>query len=343
MANYELGPFNRVLLLGGGALLVRLALWAREAGYSVRVITAPRHAAEMVDGISDQTLLTVLSNAGIDTDVINNIDSDEARKAIGNIERTFSLSLGAAWIFKKNVIEDVFQGKLFNLHGTRLPQNRGGGGFSWQILMGNRLGFCMLHVLDAGVDTGDIVAHEEFIYPPSCRTPLDFAAFYQEQNFKFLVSLLDATRGQQQAYSCVVQPEYLSTYWPRIHTSTHSWIDWSWSAAEIEKFICAFDDPYSGAQTFWRKKMVRLKKAFANYQEGYFHPAQAGLIYRVNKNWLCVACKDGAIIIEQLVDEAGNSLIQEICIGDALTTPVENLGQFGKRPVYTANNSTPKF
>lgn len=343
MTEYSLGPFKRVLLIGGGRLLFRLAVWAKGSGFQINVITAPRHASELIDEIGSNSLLNALEDANIETAVVDSIDSYEARKAVGDLKETFVLSFGAAWIFKKSTLEDVFQGKLFNLHGARLPQNRGAGGFSWQIMMGNRFGFCLVHKVDEGIDTGDIVTYEEFIYPPSCRIPADFSSYYQDQNYIFIVSLLDSTRAQSKDFDCISQPEYLSTYWPRLHTPTHGWIDWKWSALEIERFICAFDDPYSGAQTLWRGKTVQIKKAFANYQDGYFHPSQAGLIYRINKNWLCIACKDGAIVIEQLIDESGDSLIPKVCCGDVLTTPVENLGQLGRRAVYTANSSSPKF
>lgn len=343
MTKYSLGPFDRVLLIGGGKLLFRLAVWAKASGFQIRVITAPRHAKQLLDEAGSSSLLKALEDANIDTVVVDSIDSSEAREAVGDLRNTFALSFGAAWIFKKSTIEDVFQGKLFNLHGTRLPQNRGGGGFSWQVMMGNRFGFCVVHKVDEGIDTGDIVSYKEFIYPPSCRTPAEFNVYYQEQNYRFIVSLLESTHAQANDFVCISQPEYLSTYWPRLHTPTHGWIDWSWSASEIERFICAFDDPHPGAQTLWHGKIVKIKKVFANYQDGYFHPAQAGLVYRVNTDWLCVACKDGAIVIEQLIDEDENNLLPTVRTGDAFSTPIECLGKNGERAIYTPSASEPKF
>lgn len=338
-----MGPIDRLLLIGGGKLLFRLAVWAKNSGFQVRVLTAPRHAKEVVDGVGPASLLNALEKTGIDTVVVDSIDSEEAREAVGNLKSTFALSFGAAWIFKKNIIDNVFQGNLFNLHGTRLPQNRGGGGFTWQVMMGNRFGFCVVHKVDEGVDTGDILSYQEFIYPPSCRIPADYYRHYQDQNFDFIISLLESVHAQSRTFVSMAQPEYLSTYWPRLHTPTHGWIDWSWSASEIERFICAFDDPYPGARTLLHGKTVRIKKAFANHQDGYFHPAQTGLVYRVNKDWLCVACRDGAIVIEQLLDEDDTSLLQKVRTGDAFSTPPERLGRNAERALYTAGDSEPKF
>ena len=39
------------------------------------------------------------------------------------------------------------------------------------------------------------------------------------------------------------QDEKNSSYWPRLNSKIHGWIDWSWSPKEISDFIKAFDDP----------------------------------------------------------------------------------------------------
>ena len=52
--------------------------------------------------------------------------------------------------------------------------------------MGSRLGFCQLHIVDTGVDTGDILQTKEFLYPPSCRVPEDYMKVYFEKNKDFV-------------------------------------------------------------------------------------------------------------------------------------------------------------
>jgi methionyl-tRNA formyltransferase len=339
--NDSLEVINRVLLLGGGNLLFRLAEWSKMKGFEVLVITSPRHAQEIVDDLG-VNLKDKVENAGIKIVVLDSIESDDARIAVGSVANTFAISIGAAWIFKKLTIDNLFQGKLFNLHGTRLPQNRGGGGFSWQIMMGNRFGFCLIHRVEEGIDTGDIMLAKEFLYPYSCRIPKDFISFYEKQNFIFVTSIIDAGLQINQLKP-ISQPEYLSTYWPRLHTPSHGWIDWSWSVTELERFICAFDDPYSGAQTFLNGRLVRIKKVSANFQDGYSHPAQIGFIYRISKGWICVACKGGAIIIEELFGENGDSFLDKVQVGDALFTPFDFLEKKNMRVIYSPTEKEPKF
>ena len=106
-----------------------------------------------------------------------NIDA-EVIKLIS--KQTLGISFGAAWIFKKKFI-NYFEGKLINSHGTRLPQDRGAGGFSWRILRGERLGFSLLHQIASGVDTGNIIKYEEYFYPSSCKVPIDYQNYSIER------------------------------------------------------------------------------------------------------------------------------------------------------------------
>ena len=164
----DLGPCSRLLLLGGRGLLAELAEWARDQGCEVEVITSPRHSAELIssDGVS---LAERLDRSGIKFEVADDINTTKTLARIGSMDGTVAMSMSAAWIFKPNILKEVFKNKLLNLHGYRLPQDRGGGGVSWQIMQGNRFGFCLVHRVDSGIDAGQIIAFSEFLYHARCR------------------------------------------------------------------------------------------------------------------------------------------------------------------------------
>ena len=126
MTTIALGPIHRLLLLGGGDLLLRLAEQSRARGFAVDVLTSPRHANETVS--TGLRLADALGALAIKPHVIVDFDQPETAQLIGDIGETFALSIGAAWIFRKDIISGWFGDKLFNVHGRRLPQNRGGGG-----------------------------------------------------------------------------------------------------------------------------------------------------------------------------------------------------------------------
>ncbi len=331
--NLKIDDINKVVLLGGGRLLLALVRWCQSEGAPISVVTAPRHADEIIE--YGKSLNEILSAEKVPFLVVEDIASDEVSEFLGDLSSAFCLSLGAAWIFKNDIIENLFNGKLFNLHGTRLPQSRGGGGSSWQIMMGNRLGFCQLHLVDSGVDTGNIVKTEEFLYPPSCRIPKDYNDLYFNKNIDFVIDFIEEIRQRGVDIETSKQTEYFSSYFPRLNTRDNGWINWSDEIMQLERFICAFDEPYEGAKCFWRDQTVFIKKVCVDFQDQSFHPYQSGIVYRNNGKWLSVCAVGGSLIIEDIVDTEGGNLIQEIKVGDRLVANTETLDGRMKRVVYT--------
>jgi len=326
------GPIEGIVLLGGGRLLRQIALWAVSEGAPLKVITSPRHAEEIDDG---ETLLDFCLRQKIKHLVVEQITEQSVVSFLSDTQQYFYLSLGAAWIFKSEVIEKLFNNQLFNLHGTRLPQNRGGGGFSWQIMMGNRFGFCVLHQVDGGVDTGDIIATDEFIYPPTARIPEDYEKIYLSKNLDFVIDFIEAHRNGAEVVKPIRQSEWFSTYWPRLNTELNGYVDWSLSANEVERFICAFDAPYKGASTFLNGKKVFLRKVSISAQDGSFHSFQSGLIYRKSKEWVCVAIRGATLIIEEIRNEDNSNILSNVKVGDRLYTPQSFIENAMDRVIYT--------
>jgi len=331
-SSITVGPYEGILLLGGGEILRNICIWALPAGFNISVVTSERHSKEVINGT---TLSSFLQENNISYLVTNEISSTKVKKFIGNTDKIFCLSLGAAWIFNSATIKELFNNKLFNLHGTRLPQNRGGGGWSWQIMTANRFGFSILHLVDEGVDTGSIVMSDEYLYPATCRLPIDYENIYVKKNTTFLINFLNKYSKSSDCIELHNQTEYFSTYWPRLNSLTNSWIDWSMEKYDLERFICAFDDPYQGAQTYICKNKVYLKKVSLNFQDGVFNAYQSGLIYRKTEHWACVCIAGASLIIEQVIDESGDNIISDLNVGDRFITPTRELENAKNRVVYT--------
>lgn len=290
------------MLLGSSPVFPKLLAWAAAKGVPATVVTSPDQAAEVaVSGVRDAR-------------VVEEFTEDLIKEGI-------AISFGARWIFRKPVIEG-FNGRLLNAHGTRLPIDRGGGGFSWRIMRGDRIGALLLHQVTEGIDTGPIVAIEDYVVPRDVQTPSAMMAAYVARLEPFVIRFLEAGAPLVPMH----QVAAYSTYYPRLSTPLHSWIDWSWEPEEIERFILAFDDPYPGARTRWRNGLAILKRAQLHRGEVPHHPFQAGLVIRNNGRWLVVAVKgDASLIVEDVRDDNGSDLRLAIKEGDRLFTPREML------------------
>jgi methionyl-tRNA formyltransferase len=331
----KIEKINQLVLLGGGDIFYELSRWSKEEGLSLKAICSPRHAEEVI--ANGKSLLENLKSIGVSPLVLEKLDRAELKAFLGEDKSNFYLSLSAPWIFKQDIISNLFRDQLFNAHGTRLPKDRGGGGHSWGIMRGNRLGNALLHLIDSGVDTGDVIDYEDFIFPFSCRTPKDYFAFQHEKTFSFLRDFIKKCSIETIEVSPMRQDHRFSTYNPRLFTPISGWINWDWRVDQLERFICAFDDPYCGASTSHNGRTVHLKKVIAQYNEAKFHPFQYGVLFRKNSKWLEISCNDGELIVEEVLDKDGNNIMDKIRVGDRFLTPSENLDEAKKRMVFTVN------
>lgn len=326
-----LNQTSKILFLGGGATMRNVISHLRSDGFSVCVVTSIRHAQATENG---STFENFLKRQGVPLLVTSTLDIEELIQFCPDINERIAISIGAPWVIGKELIETYFSAKLLNLHGTGLPKNRGGGGFSWQILTRNRFGFCTLHVIDVGVDTGPILARAEFLYSPKCRIPADYENEYVQKSSEFLCNFLRNIKLETITLKSMKQASELSTYWPRLLADVSGWIDWNLRVDQLENFICAFDDPYIGASTYLNNRRVHIKKVSINYQDGIAHPFQFGIVYRKSDSYLCVAANQGSLIIEQLESPTGEDLLSDFIVGDRFITPQETLESAKRRVTW---------
>ena len=112
-------------IFGGGPFVGIAEEIATRLGWSVVLRTGER-------------FVNTLSEMGPNTKVLVGNDL-ESLMIEGGIPSAgdYGISFSAPWVFPQ-VIIDMFDGELFNLHNQPLPKFRGGGGTSWLILMGER-------------------------------------------------------------------------------------------------------------------------------------------------------------------------------------------------------------
>ena len=294
-------------LFGAGPLLPLAAGIAQRAGWTAVLRTSPR----LWDPQSD--LASRMGEMGIETFVSAQLDEVMAQGPQPGPD-DIAVSFGAPWIFPQAWIEQ-WGGRAYNHHPRRLPEHRGGGGNSWLILMGERQSMGLVHKLTAGVDEGPVVASRPITFSSGCRTSADFDRETHQVSKKLLEDWLPSVLDGSQQPPGQAQPEYLSSYWPRLSAATHGWIDWSWTAEDIASFCDAFDDPYPGARTFCRGSLTLLRNVRVADRQA-FHPFQRGLVFRVSSAGLHVAARGGSLLIAGVDSEGGDPRL-----GDRMVTP----------------------
>lgn len=328
------GNISRIIVLGGGNLLVKLCLTIAKKKLDIVIVTSERHAEERIKFYEEEMELTeFLDSQNIKFIISENVNTDNnVREYITN--ETLGISTGAAWILKENFIK-LFNGKLLNMHGSRLPQDRGGGGFSWRIMRNDRTGISLFHQIDPGIDTGNIVDLEYYNFPDTCITSADYEKYYIDKNIEFFENFFSKIVNGEDFFT-YGQPEYLSSYWPRLSTDIHGAIDWNWELKSLVQFTRAFDEPYKGAFTYLNDKKVRLRKCSEFMGDGVFHPFQNGIIYKKISDTIFVATVQGTLISKEVLNDDGENLLSTINIGDRFYTPIDVLEKAKhSRVIYT--------
>lgn len=297
----KFGKIDRIILMGGGRLLVDFAIYLSSIEVDVHCFTSHRQHTYL---------------AGIY--VVDDICSDGVFQSLIT-DTTLVIGIGEAWKMDERTI-DLLKGRLVDVMGIPLPQYRGGAHHSWQIMRRSKLGGCCIQLInkdtEQGVfDSGEILKSCEYIFPPDARIPQDYFNDALIHDLAFLKEFIKEVQAEHDFTLTKVQ-ETFSMYFPRLYTKEHGYINWAWKTRDIESFICAFDNPYEGAATFLNGTKVLLKDCYAEYNDGAFHPFQAGLIYRKSADAVFVATIDGTIVIKNTTG---------LTVGDRFFTPIKHL------------------
>lgn len=186
-----------------------------------------------------------------------------------------------------------------NIHASLLPRWRGAAPVQRALLAGDaESGICIMQ-MDAGLDTGPVLRREALPIAP------DDSAGTLERKLADLgarlivATLADLARG---AVRPTPQPAAGVSYAHKIGKA-EAWIDWTRSAAQIDRQIRAFN-PSPGAATRLRGETIKIWSA----AQVPAASAPPGTIIRSASAGVDVACGTGALRLRELQRAGGKRL-----------------------------------
>lgn len=260
----------------------------------------------------------------IEAETANKTELIEQLRKMG-VNVAFSLSCRS--IIKTDFI-NAFGRRVFNIHPTVLPRERGGGTFSWRIMNDVREVAATIHMVDEGIDSGDIVFQRARNLKGDYLYPVDYMRETQKEYEILLDKFLDtAERGRK--LTLTPQSHDESTYLSRLYTELNGAIDWGWEAGEVERFIRAFGDPYPGAFTFIDGELIHILKARLEESKILFHPFLSGTIQTaVSDGTIKVALAGGILVVEKVMYQNKICQPSEICkAGQRFFTSTDTLAR----------------
>lgn len=310
----------RLVIICVNDLACEAAKFCKEHSIDVAVVSSPRFRdlptllpEKGLPGTCDGRMKSL----GFEIDEVSSIKNLYLKKYVREDAAAFSFD--SSFIIKQPTI-DLFGGRIFNAHWSRLPLGKGGGNFSWRILEDDREGYVVFHIITEGIDDGPLVNDRAFLFPDSCIKPIDYMIYQLDQNLRDLKIFLKALIDNEDV-PVVPQHAAFSSYLPRLNTPIQGYINWDWSVRDIRNFILAFSDPYEGAKTFCHGIKCFIKNCYVDTKAVHTHPFKAGIVFKLWDDKLFVACRDGTLVVTEHSLDGGKS----VTLGDRFFTPHEVL------------------
>jgi len=265
----------------------------------------------------------VASDLGFKVDFIANINSNDVLEGVRKFGCNICFVLGSRWILKKPIIE-YFNGNIFNYHTSDLPSYKGGGGYRWQVMNGEKYIYIAFHQVTEVIDNGPILkVYSKELSGDDCYPRDIFEGLYEFTKcvfFDFLEHL------KLDVHEMKVQPKEGGAYFPLLDNEKNGAIDLSWGRDDIKAFVNAFSFPYKGAFIFYNDKKYFIKDVGVSNVIPKYHPFLVGLIINVTERYLEFVAKDGVVKVKDIADENGSSIeFKSFKLGDRFYMPSDKL------------------
>jgi methionyl-tRNA formyltransferase len=226
--------------------------------------------------------------------------------------------IGYGQIIPQNIIDLPPLG-IVNVHGSLLPKYRGAAPVQWAIANGESVTGVTTMLINAGLDTGDMLLKAELPIPRDA-TALDVSVRLADIGADLLVETL--RRMEAGTIVAVPQNDTDATYAP-ILKKEDGLIDWRRPAPEIENRCRGFL-PWPGTYTNFRGQVLHIWKSKADYDIGLGAP---GSIHVMGRR-VMVACGQGtALEIEELQLEGRKRMSAEAFQNGQRLTADDILGE----------------
>ncbi len=195
-------------------------------------------------------------------------------------------------ILPRSVFSIPAMGTL-NVHASLLPAYRGAAPINWAIINGERTSGVTTMLIDARVDTGDILLQKSVNIDDE-MTAGELHDILAPMGAGLLLETLELM--ERGAVAPKAQDEQQASKAPKL-TPENTRILFNRPYIRVHNFIRGLS-PYPGAYTFLRGQKLKIITAIADKDD--FPEASPGEIVDITRDSIKVACRPGAIIVKRL-------------------------------------------
>ena len=221
-------------------------------------------------------------------------------------------------ILPKEILELPRYGCV-NIHASLLPKYRGAAPIQWAVIDGEKESGITTMMMDVGMDTGDML--ERLVVPLDQNETA--GSLFDKLSKAGGPLILDTLKKLEEGTAVRTrQPEEGVTYAGMLDKSFGK-IDWSRSAAEIERLIRGLN-PWPSAYTKYKEKTMKLWAADVVDSDDSGDPGQ---IVRVEKKRFLVQTGNGLLAIKELQLEGKKRMEADAFLRGVSLNEGEKLGE----------------
>lgn len=215
-------------------------------------------------------------------------NNTEVMEKLKSISPDFFAVVAYGKILPQDVL-DIPKIAPVNVHFSLLPKYRGPAPVNWAIMNGEEETGVDTMLMDAGMDTGDILL--------TAKTPIlkKNAGELADELAVTGAALLIKTLNEFESITPVKQDDNKATKAPMMNKDM-GLIDWAQDASQIERMIRAFT-PWPASYSMLDSKKVKIFKSDVVESN---HNAAAGTVINIEKESFTVACGSNALKILEL-------------------------------------------
>lgn len=261
-----------------------------EAKYQVvGVYTQPDRPAGRGKKLQASAVKQLAQEHGLPVYQPESLKSDEEAQKIAEFDADFMIVVAYGLILPAKILSLPKFGCI-NVHGSLLPKWRGAAPIQRAIWAGDKVTGITTMLMDAGLDTGDMLLKSEIAISDHDTS----ATLFQKMAESGPKALLD-TLSNFPSITPEKQNDLEATYAKKL-SKQEGFINWSDSAEQIERNIRAFT-PWPSTQCKVNDQFVKVWQASVTEQTSTSAP---GTIVAVNKNAILVATGTVDIALETL-------------------------------------------
>lgn len=236
--------------------------------------------------VSKSPIHMIADEHNIEVHTPSTLRDGETLRLIDDIEADIIIVVAYGFIVPEEILNLKKHGAI-NLHPSKLPRFRGAAPLQHTIISGDtETSICVIQ-MDKGLDTGDILAEEDYKLHP--RITLEELANDTAQiGAKLIVEVLDNIENIQPRKQSSAEAAYASKL-----SKEDGRINWNKSAAEIDCMIRGMN-PWPGTYFTFQNMLVKVLEAEATKKIISEQPG------KIVENPIEVACGSNSIIIKKL-------------------------------------------